>query len=214
MPRNKMWIISNERYDVTLERPLWSFFSISNKFDLWYNTYGDSMLKKLMLVCLLFLLTGCFLHQDEDDASLKKYNDHLDSIVNNAGIVSEHIPFEYKMDVVKQKDKTYRYEISIFNPQQAMYDIEFVAMDPTLNRNEYIFPCIGVLGEDADQNFHMIPYQAASEKGYVRLLMLDALSLTNPFTINVMVQWKDASLQNISRVFFNCHYAEETSKAS
>ena len=214
MPRNKMWIISKERYDVTLERPLWSFFSVSNKSLLWYNTYGDCMLKKLFLLSCIFLLTGCFLQNDQDDLSLKKYNDQLDAIIDNAGIVSEHIPFDYKMEVMKQDDGTYRYEISILNPQQAMYDIEFIAMDPSLNRNEYIFPCIGILGEDANTDFHMIPYQSAPSKGYVRLLMLDAVSLNNPFTINVMVQWKDASLQNTSRVFFNCHYAEEANQSS
>lgn len=170
------------------------------------------MLKKLFFICLCFLLSGCFWQKEDNDISLKKYNDHLDAIVDNAGIVSENIPFDYKMDVVKQENGTYRYEISIYNPQQSMYDIEFLAMDTTLNRNEYIFPCIGILGEDADEDFHMIPNQSAPNKGYVRLLMLDAISYQNPFTIHVMVQWKDSSLLNSSRVFFNCHYAEETSK--
>lgn len=172
------------------------------------------MIKKIILICLSFLLTGCFFKDDAEELSMKKYNDQLDAIVDNGGIVSEYIPFDYKMDVNKQEDGTYRYEISIYNPQRSMYDIEFIAMDPNLNRNEYIFPCIGIVGEDMNQDFHMIPNQSAPEKGYVKLLMLDSASKINPFTIHVMVQWKDASLQNISRVFFNCHYAEEVNKDS
>jgi hypothetical protein len=168
-----------------------------------------NMLKKIFFVCLSFILTGCFFQNDYEEISLKNYNNHLDAIIDNGGIVSEHIPFDYKMDVVKQEDGTYRYEISIFNPQQAMYDIEFIAMDATVNRNEYMFPCIGIVGEDIERDFHMIPNQSAPSKGYVKLLMLDSSSEVSPFTVNVMVQWKDASMQNTSRVFFNCHYVEE-----
>lgn len=144
---------------------------------------------------------------------MEVYDTYLDAIVNNAGIESEHIPFEYEMNVVKQNDQSYKYEIAIYNPQIAMYDVEMIAMDQNLKRSEYLFPCIGILGEDAQNSFNMIPYQSAPDKNYIRMMMLDSVSKEQPFTINVMVIWKDASLQNVSRVFFNCHYVEEKNES-
>lgn len=52
----------------------------------------------------------------------------------------------------------------------------------------------------------MIPYQGNGKKGFVKMITLDAISASEDFTLNVLVTWKDATLQNESRAFFNCHY--------
>ncbi len=55
----------------------------------------------------------------------------------------------------------------------------------------------------------MIPYQSRGEKNFIKSISLDAVSKQEQFTINVMVTWKDSSLQKQSRVFFNCNYAQD-----
>ena len=168
------------------------------------------MRKLSLLICILaFLLSGCKYFHKEDKESLKIYEDYINSTINNKGIESVNIPFEYKMNVYKQKDKSYKYEIEIFNPQVAMYDIKAIAIDKNVDMNTNVFPCIGILGDDANNQYNMIPYQSRGEKGFIKMIILDAISTQKQFSVNVMVTWKDSTLQEQSRVFFNCNFAEE-----
>ena len=112
------------------------------------------------------------------------------------------------MNVFKHKDD-YKYEIELYNPQVAMYDIQAIAVDQNMDSNTNVYPCIGILGDDANSQYNMIPYQARGEKGFVKMIILDAISPKKQFTVNVMVTWKDSTLQNQSRVFFNCNYVQE-----
>ncbi len=168
-------------------------------------------MRKLLIVftCLVFTLTACDKLSKEDKEKVKIYESYVNAVVNNKGIESTYIPFEYKMNVIKQKDKSYRYEIEISNSHVAMYDIEAIAVDQHMDMNENVFPCIGILEEDDNVQYNMIPYQSRGEKNFIKSISLDAVSKQEQFTINVMVTWKDSSLQKQSRVFFNCNYAQD-----
>lgn len=69
--------------------------------------------------------------------------------MNNKGSESKIIPFDYKLSVFKQKDNSYQYEIIISNPRVAMYNIQAIAVDPALDSNSNVYPCLGLLGDDA-----------------------------------------------------------------
>lgn len=168
-------------------------------------------MRKLSLLCLLclFLLSGCANKKMEDKENVKNYESFIDAVLNNKGIESKVIPFDYKLNVYKQKDKTYQYEVVISNPRIAMYNIQAIAVDPALNSNENVFPCIGLLGDDAKISFKMIPFQANGALEFVKKIGLDGVSNKDQFTLQVMVTWKDSSLVNTQRVFFNCNYVEE-----
>lgn len=167
-------------------------------------------MRRRSIICLLFLLlvSGCSF-KDSQNENIKIYESFIDAVVNNQGIESTNIPFDYKMYVYKQKDNTYKYEIEISNPQVAMYDIQAIAVDQEINSNNNVYPCIGILEDDDALSYNMIPYQSYGEKGYIKAFILDAISNQEQFTINVMVTWKDSSLRNTSRVFFNCNYVQE-----
>ena len=167
-------------------------------------------MRKLSILCILLtvFLTGCKNLHHQDSESIKVYESFIDAVVSNKGIESKIIPFEYKMNVFKQKDD-YKYEIELYNPQVAMYDIQAIAVDQNMDSNTNVYPCIGILGDDANSQSNMIPYQARGEKGFVKMIILDAISPKKQFTVNVMVTWKDSTLQNQSRVFFNCNYVQE-----
>ena len=168
-------------------------------------------MQKLLLISILCLsfLTGCSHFGKDEHKDMKLYETYIDSVVNNHGIESTNIPFEYEMDVYRQKNGTYKYEINIYNPHVAMYDIQAIAVNLDMDMNTNIYPCIGLLGDDLDYQYNMIPYQARGEKGFIRMITLDAVSFKEQFTVNVMVTWKDSSLQNESRVFFNCNFAQK-----
>lgn len=168
-------------------------------------------MRKLSLLCLLciFLLSGCMNSKINDKESIKNYESFIDAVLNNKGIASKVIPFDYKLNVIKQKDNTYQYEVLISNPRIAMYNIQAIAVDPSLDSNKNLFPCIGLLGEDTKESFNMIPFQANGQLNFVKMIGLDGVSSEKQFTLQVMVTWKDSSLVNTQRVFFNCNYVEE-----
>lgn len=165
------------------------------------------MIKKIICIILCIVLLGCNRKNDETyNASLQLYQNYIDIIVNNKGVESKNIPFNYKLNVKKNEDNTYTYEIDIYNPQVPMYQIKAIAVDQSVDSNQYIYPCIGILGDDYERNFHMIPYQSNGKKGFVKMITLDAITSAEEFSVNVLVTFKDSTLQKESRVFFNCHY--------
>lgn len=163
----------------------------------------------LFVLVALLLLTGCSQHHKEEQESIKNYESFIDAVLNNGGSVSKIIPFDYTFNVVKQKDNSYQYEVIISNPRVAMYNIQAIAVDPALDSNSNVYPCLGLLGDDATASFNMIPYQANGERGFVRKIYLDGVSSEDQFTLQVMVTWKDSSLVNTNRVFFTCNYTQE-----
>ncbi len=165
------------------------------------------MIKKILCLLLCFTLIGCKAKKDDKyNASIQLYQNYIDLVVNNKGVESKSIPFNYKLNVVKNPSGKYTYEIDIYNPQIPMYQIKAIAVDQNVDANMYVYPCIGILGDDYERSFHMIPYQSNGKKGFVKMITLDAESSAEEFTVNVMVTWKDSTLQKESRAFFNCHY--------
>lgn len=164
------------------------------------------LLLGILIVCLI---SGCGSSSDSDVESMKNYETYIDSVLTNQGVESKIIPFDYNLNVYKQKDNSYQYEVEISNPRVAMYNIKAIAVNPLLDSNTNLYPCIGLLGEDADQTFHMIPYQGNASIGFIRGFSLDGVTSENQFTLQVMVTWEDSALLKNNRVFFNMHYAEE-----
>ena len=168
-------------------------------------------MRKLSVLCLVFflLLSGCTNARKEEKESIKNYESFIEAVLNNKGIESKSIPFDYKLNVFKQKDGSYQYEVVLSNPRIAMYSIQAIAVDPSLDSNKNLFPCIGLLGDDANTSYNMIPFQANGQIHFVKKIGLDGISKKDPFTLQVMVTWKDSSLVTSNRVFFNANYVEE-----
>lgn len=168
-------------------------------------------MRKLSVLCLVFflLLSGCTNAHKEEKESIKNYESFIEAVLNNKGIESKSIPFDYKLNVFKQKDGSYQYEVVLSNPRIAMYSIQAIAVDPSLDSNKNLFPCIGLLGDDAKASYNMIPFQANGKIRFVKKIGLDGISKKDPFTLHVMVTWKDSSLVTSNRVFFNANYVEE-----
>lgn len=155
-------------------------------------------------------MSGCSSTAKSDDKeSIKNYENYIDADIANRGIDSKSIPFDYKLNVYKMKDHSYQYELAISNPRSAMYHIQAIAVDPTIDSNTNVHPCLGLLGEDAKKSFNMIPYQANPEKGFYRGFSLEGISNKSQFTLYVMVTWKDSALVKNYRVFFTVSFVQE-----
>lgn len=164
----------------------------------------------LLSIVMIVMLCGCSSsHSKAQQESLKNYESYIDAVINNNGIESKSIPFDYKLNVVKKNDNTYEYEVIISNPQVAMYKIQAIAVDQNMDANTNVYPCFGLVGEDAKVQFNMIPYQVNTTRNYISGFGLNSLSASDQFTVNVMVTWKDALLQNTYRAFFDCNYVKE-----
>lgn len=168
-------------------------------------------MRRLSIVCIvvMLLLTGCRNNHTDEAESLKTYETFIEAINNNKGIESKIIPFDYKLNVFKQKDNSYQYEIKIFNPRVAMYNIKMIAVDKAVDANQNIYPCLGILGDDASVSYNMIPFQGNAELGFIKMIGLDSVSREKQFTLNVMVTWENSDGVETSRVFFNSSFIEE-----
>lgn len=164
----------------------------------------------LFLVMLLFLITGCWNNDAQDKEKVKNYKAYVDSVMKHGDEVSSNIPFDYNVEIVKLKNGTYRYDITIDNAKVAMYNVEVLAVDKeNITTENDMFPNAGILDDDP---IHMIPNQTNTDKGYHKGIVLSGISEKDTFKINVLVSFKDYAKLKQTRVYFtlDCKYEEES----
>ena len=164
----------------------------------------------LIVLCLLLLMSGCSRKSKKEEESMKNYETFINAVMNNKGAVSKTIPFAYSLIQQKQADGSYKYEVVINNPRVAMYDIQAIAVDQAVDSNTNIYPCLGLVGDDIDHSFNMLPFQAYPGADYWQGIILDGISKKKQFTLNVLVSWSDATRTNTFNAFFNLSFAEES----
>ncbi|MEG0469511.1 MAG: hypothetical protein RR562_06335, partial [Longicatena sp.] len=118
-------------------------------------------MRKLIVlwIAMIMLVSGCSNTKIDDKENMKNYENFIDTVMTNQGIESKIIPFDYKLNVYKQKDNSYQYELLVSNPRSAMYNVQAIAVNPDVDSNTNVHPCLGLLGEDAQLDFHMVPFQ-------------------------------------------------------
>lgn len=161
-------------------------------------------MRKFFIFCMMFMVivSGCS-NKRKLEENYSVYKSYIDLVIDNKENVSTNLPFEYEIELYDQEDGTYRYVITIDAPKTAMYDIQMIAIDKTLDGTQMTYPTVGILGDDADSKFHMIPNQVNVDKNYVAGFHLDGISKTNDFRLNVLVVWKDYEGLVTYKAFFN-----------
>lgn len=157
-----------------------------------------------LILCMLLLLSGCNKRSKQEEESMKNYETFINAVINNKGIETKSIPFDYRLVQQKLDDGSYEYEVQIDNPRVAMYDIQAIAVNQANDSNTNVYPCIGILGKDISESFNLIPYQSNPNLDYWKGIGLNGISKDKQFTLNVMVSWKDSTRANKYSVFFNC----------
>lgn len=162
------------------------------------------MKKIYVYFSILVWLCGCTAVTPSENVYNGKYENYIELIINNNGVVSADIPFDYEF-TCEESNGEYIYDVDIFNPRVAMYDVEMIAVDRKMITDEYLAPSLGVAEET---QFNMIPNQSDSSLGYYQRLGLNGLAPTNDFTLYMLVTYKDSTKVNEKMVFFTISAAE------
>lgn len=145
------------------------------------------MKKSIIILTFLLVLVGCN-STSEEQLQLDNYYATIETILDNK-VDNLEVPFNYKMNVgYDEESKLYEYTIIIDKPQEAMYDIEALAIDKKQNLKKDIFPSIGIFDEKAT---NMVPNQTNKKKGFAAGIVLNGTTKEEEFTINLKVSWKN-----------------------
>lgn len=156
-----------------------------------------------LILIAVIAISGCSNIKKLKEETYKLYQEYMDLIFENKENESSNIPFEHSMEVIQASDGTYHYVITIDQPKTAMYQIQMMAVDKTLDSTKVVYPTIGLLGEDGDDSIQMVPNQVNVDKNYVAGVQLEGVSEKPDFRLNVMVVWKDYENLMTYKVFFN-----------
>lgn len=160
-------------------------------------------MRKLMILCIsAFLLCSCKTDTKKQDTTVANttYEGYYKAIEDNSRFQSDSIYFSIDGDMVRMQDGTYRFYITIDEPQVAMYDVSTLAVvDRILFDNATVMmPSLGIFETNA---YHMIPYQANAKKGYVKGIVISGESNSEPIHIQMLVEWYDRTHENQHREF-------------
>lgn len=161
----------------------------------------------ILFILSLCLLSGCTNKKEKDAEAMSNYMSFRDSIIDNNNGATTDLPFSHKLEVSKLTDGTYEYIVTIYNAKVAMYNIEWMIYDRSIDsgKNETIFPTYGIIDDDT-KDFTMLPFQSRKDKNFVSGMQLSGISQSPKFTLNILVTWKDYSKTNTYKAYFNYNY--------
>ena len=99
-------------------------------------------MKKILLIILLILFTGC--SNSEDSMNLKIYKKYIDDL-SKITESSKNIPFDIAVQYSKLDDEEVMYQVIIDNPIEDIYSIEAIAIHD--KETDDIFPSIGIFDD-------------------------------------------------------------------
>ncbi len=165
------------------------------------------------LLILLLLSTGCKKKNSEQEILLEKYAYIYQTITDNDSFNSTVDNYDLSVTMSKQSSNLYRYDITIDNPNVAMYDIEVMAVE---NNIEYgltnkMMPTIGIL-DNAEYN--MVPFQSDTERNFVKGLILSGETKNPVLNLKIRVSYKDYLQVSEKRDYYSITIDYESQFAS
>lgn len=169
-------------------------------------------MKKYLLVFLVILITlnGCSnLKKKSSDSSFEAYQSYYEAIEENSRFLDESLYFTLDGKMSKMPDGTYRYYVFLDNPQIAMYNIKFMAVENNVPYTDStkMMPSIGIF---EDQDYSLIPYQANTPNGYVKGLVISGESTQSEIQLKILVEWTDKTHEKFNREYFNYVLSEHS----
>ncbi|QIK70421.1 hypothetical protein G7062_08960 [Erysipelothrix sp. HDW6C] len=122
-------------------------------------------MKKLILsLTLILLITGCsFGDRSLANERAKRYETNWESILDTEKFATKSNYFDVHTEISQSGD-IYNYEITIDNPQIAMYEVEVIVIENNAPfTTEKMMPSAGIF----EGQYTMIPNQSRLEKGFV-----------------------------------------------
>lgn len=156
-----------------------------------------------MFIVMICLLSGCAgSPESQESIKLEKYKYIYQTVSDNNSFLDSPSYYDLSIVMSKLSDKSYRYDITIDNPQIAMYDVQVMAVENNLEYelSNKMMPTIGILEDDS---YNMVPYQVDAERGYVKGLILSG-EIDNPIVnLKIRVSYKDYLLVKETNEYYN-----------
>lgn len=105
------------------------------------------MLKRILLVMLVFILMGCSVstEEEEDKSEYLTIKSNLLEVKDEDYILDEDLPLDIVVEIDRMDEEEVDYRVIFSNPKEDMYDIE--AMVVHNYYNEDLFPTLGLFDE-------------------------------------------------------------------
>lgn len=153
------------------------------------------------LLSALLFASGCADRQGSDmEAMRMAYKGYYSAIESRDRFERFSAFYSVEGQMSKMPDGTYRYYITIDEPQVAMYEVIAMAVENQLpyETADKMMPTMGIL---EDKTYHMIPYQYNSSAGYVKGMILSGETNAEPISVRLLVEWKDVTKEKTVREF-------------
>ncbi len=157
------------------------------------------------LLCA-FLFAGCFMRRD-NSADFAAYEGFYKSILDNDKFQEGSLYYQISAEMSTLADGSHRYYIFLDDAQIAMYDVVMLAIEngTPFEGSTKMMPSIGVF---ESQDYSLIPYQARTEKGYVKGLVLSGETAEDSVDIALLVEWRDKNKENAYREYLSFSITE------
>ncbi len=165
-------------------------------------------MKKIILILLsLLCLCSCGKAGNNNNDLDSTYLSLIKSINEHETFLSSSNYYDIKAEMEKINDG-YRYYVTIDNPRIAMYDVEAIAIEPSLDYEKNMAANIGIF---EDKVYCLIPNQKNTEKGYVSGIVISGIAQSPEVELSIYVSFKNADYSNTHTEYFklNARYGEE-----
>lgn len=171
------------------------------------------MKKLLTIFVLLSLLVGCSKSDTTDEERYLQYKAVYTDLLNTDRFLKSSSYYTVEAVLIKLETPTdgnnYRYDVTIDNPQIAMYNIAMlVIVNNQLFDENNIMPSHGII-HNFETNF--IPNQINLQSGYLKGLTLSGYTNNPSISLRMTFSWYDQSkLNQVRENFeFTIEYKEE-----
>jgi len=147
-------------------------------------------MKKLVLICLICLLTACQNTAQLETAKYNLYKTYYTDIFNQSTFTQTSLYFEIAVSRQVIGTNLYRFDVIIDQAKVAMYDVEILVIvdNGSLTVSDTMMPSVGIFEDDT---YNMIPYQSNNDLHYVKGFGLNGVSSEVITHLKVLVMWKD-----------------------
>jgi hypothetical protein len=139
-------------------------------------------MKKILLLLLIILLTGCSTYKD------RVYDHYYQELLTTTNYASE---YNYDINITYDylSNDELMYQVIIDNPKESISDLQVIVLH-NIETND-IFPSYGFYGDEMDNN---IPFKGINLLGYI-----DTNNINDELVFKVMVKYNNIT---------NYHYIE------
>ncbi len=164
---------------------------------------------RIFFLALLLCLGGCknssSQHAVPQDT---RYQTYYNAVLRNEKWKDGSLYYALSAQMTHLEDGSYRFYIFLDHARIAMYDIALLAVmnDVPYSQADMMMPNIGIMGKNT---YTMIPNQYDPQNGYVKGLVISGESTEASIDLKMMIEWKDKSLEHVSREFIRFTLTEE-----